>query len=340
MKVEILTQSKLGPSLRPRRPYITSTITALALTLSLCAPTQANTDYPDKPVNVIMPWTDGYPANSARIYADELSNRYKQTFVVQTKPGGGGEVAAKNVISATPNGYTLLVTGSSITIRGVTDESNADGERDLQAIAQLTTSPYVIVSPAGRFDSFETFIKAAKAAPGKLNFASAGVGTGMHYLGELINVHADVDMIHIPYKSGSWQLQAALAGDVDIAIISLVTALPQIKAGKLDALAVSSLERSQVAVEIPTLKESGLTEIPAIGAWIAMFGPKNMEPEIIQTLSDQIAQIASDPEVIKQVNGWGAEIPDTSTAYLEEVIRTEKASWSQLISEQNLPTGS
>jgi len=298
------------------------------------------TAYPDKPVNVAMPWSDGFPANSARIYADELSSILGQTFVVQPRTGAGGEVAAKHVIQAAPDGYTLLVTGSSITIRGVTSEDNADGERDLEPIAQLTTSPYVIVSPAGRFDSFDALLEAARASKGDLNFASAGVGTGMHYLGELINVNAGVDMVHVPYASGSRQLQAVLAGDVDIAILSLVTALPQIRAGKLDALAVSSTERSKVAPEIPTLVDLGLTEIPSIGAWIAMFGPKGMDPAAIKVLSEKINSIAADPKIVERVNSWGAEIPDTNTSYLEQVIRTEKASWSKLITEQNLPTGS
>lgn len=296
--------------------------------------------FPDKPVNVMMPWADGFPANSARLYADELGHAYGQPFVVQPRPGAGGEVAAKHVMSATADGYTLLVTGSSITIRGATNEKNADGERDLQPIAQITTSPYVLVAPSGRFESFASFIKAAKASPGKLNFASAGIGTGMHYLGEMINVSAGVKTVHIPYPTGSRQLQAVLAGDVDIAIISLVTALPQIRAGKLDALAVSSTERSKVASEIPTLVESGLKDIPSVGAWIAIFGPKGMDPAIVDDLSRKIAAIAKDSETIERVNSWGAEIPDTSTSHLKNVIRKEKSFWKKLVEEQNLPVGS
>lgn len=313
--------------------------TMAVLALGAYSPASAAA-FPDKPVNVVMPWSDGFPANSARIYADGLTNLYGQTFVVQPRPGAGGEVAAKSVVSAKPDGYSLLVTGSSITIRGVASKDNADGERDLQPIAQLTTSPYVIVAPAGRFESIKTLIQTAKASSEQMDFASAGIGTGMHYLGELINVNAGIKMVHIPYASGSRQLQAVLAGDVDIAIISLVTALPQIKAGKLDALAVSSTERSKAMPEIPTLVESGLTEIPSIGAWIAMFGPKGMDPNVIESLSSKIKQIAADPKIAERVHSWGAEIPDTSTSHLEKVIRNEKASWAKLIEEQNLPTGS
>lgn len=296
--------------------------------------------YPDNPVNVIMPWGDGFPANSARLYAEELAKRYKQPFVVQSKPGAGGEVAAKQVIGVAPDGLTLLVTGSSITIRAASDKNNADGERDLQPIAQLTTTPYVIVAKAGTYGSFAKLLQKAKATPGSLNFASAGVGTGMHYLGELININAGIDMVHVPYSSGSRQLQAVLAGDVEVAIISLVTALPQIKAGALEALAVSSTTRSKVAPEVPTLVESGLKKIPSIGAWIAMFGPKGMQPAVVKSLSDSISAIANDPAVVERVHAWGAEIPDTSVSYLQDVVRTEQESWARLIKEQNLPTAS
>ena len=305
---------------------------ALITVMTYC---QAQT-YPTKPVKIIMPWGDGFPANSARLYAKELADRYKQAFVVDVKAGAGGEIAAKQVIPAPPDGYTLLVTGSSITIRAATDEKNADGERDLQPIAQITTTPYVIVAKSGQFGHFKQLLSAAQAAPGKVNYASAGVGTGMHYLGELINANANVHMVHVPYNSGSRQLQAVLGGEVDIAIISLVTAWPQIKSGTLEALAVSSAGRSRVANSIPTLAELGLKEIPSMGAWIAIFGPKQMDPGLVRNLSEKISAIANDPQVIETVTSWGAELPDTRVSALEEVIRTEKRSWTKLINEKGL----
>lgn len=326
------------PSIRSKAVRF-ACVAAVAGVVGWLSPAQAQ-NYPRAPVGVIMPWGDGFPANSARIYAEELAKRYNQPFVVQSKPGAGGEVAAKQVMGSASDGSVLLVTGSSITIRAVSDEKNADGERDLQPIAQLTTTPYVIVAKSGTFGNFANFLAKAKAEPGKIDFASAGVGTGMHYLGELINSSADVNMVHIPYSSGSRQLQAVLAGDVDVAIISLVTALPQIKAGNLEALAVSSTKRSSVAPNVPTLVESGLKGIPSIGAWIAMFAPKGTDPAIVQSLSTQIAAIAKDPAVAERVASWGAEIPDTSVSHLEQVIRDEKSSWAKLIKEKNLPTAS
>jgi len=336
--VKQISPGFIGKKMRKNIIHLAVSMAATAL-LAATVPAHAQ-DYPSNPVNVIMPWGDGFPANSARLYGEELAKRYKQPFVVHSKPGAGGEVAAKQVIAVAPDGYTLLVTGSSITIRAVSDDSNADGERDLQPIAQLTTTPYVIVAKAGKYGSFARFLEVAKAQPGTINFASAGVGTGMHYLGELINSNAGINMVHVPYSSGSRQLQAVLAGDVEVAIISLVTALPQIKAGTLEALAVSSTARSKVAADVPTLVELGLKDIPSIGAWIAMFGPKELDAAVVKSLSEHISQIANDPSVVERVSSWGAEIPNTSVSYLKEVIRTEKASWSKLIKEKNLPTAS
>ncbi len=295
--------------------------------------------YPDKPVKVMMPWADGFPANATRLYGKELSERYKQPVVVDVRAGAGGELAAKQVIPVAPDGYMLLSTGSSITIRSVTDEKNADAERDLTPIAQLVTTPYVIVAKAGTYRSFKGFLDAARARPGTINFASAGVGTGMHYLGELLNVNAGIHIVHVPYGTGSRQLQGVLAGDVQVAIISLVTALPQINAGQLEALAVSSHKRSRVAPNVPTLMEAGVKDVPDIGAWIALFGPKNLDPAVVRSLSDKIAAIAAEPAVIETVASWGADIPDTRAVHLEQVIRAEKATWSRLMKEKNLTEG-
>ena len=316
--------------------YLYEFFTAIASTL--VATTIYAQPYPTKPVKVFTPWSDGFPANSARLYAKELSDRYKQPFIVDAKPGAGGEVAAKQVISAPADGYTLLITGSSITIRAATDEKNADGERDLQPIAQITTTPYVIVAKSGKYINFKNLLSVVRANPGTVNFASAGVGTGMHYLGELINSNAGVQMVHIPYSTGSKQLQAVMAGDVDIAIISLVTALPQIKSGALEALAVSSVKRSRVAPTIPTLSELGLQDIPSMGAWIAIFGPKGMDPNIVRSLSDKITAISNDPAVIETVTSWGAEIPDARVSALQDVLQSEKRSWVKLIKEKNFGT--
>jgi tripartite-type tricarboxylate transporter receptor subunit TctC len=292
--------------------------------------------YPDKPVKLLMPWPDGFPANATRLYAKELAERFKQPMVVDVRPGAGGELAAKQVIQATPDGYTLLSTGSSITIRAVTDRNNADAERDLKPIAQLVTTPYVIVAKTGKYGSFKGFLDAARANPGSVNFASAGVGTGMHYLGELLNVNSGIQIVHVPYNTGGRQLQAVLAGDVQVAIISLVTALPQINAGQLEALAVSSHKRSRVAPNVPTLREAGVKDVPDIGAWIALFGPKNMDPVAAKSLSEKIALIAADPAVAQTVASWGADIPDTRSSYLEDIVRAEKTTWTRLMKEKNL----
>ncbi len=313
---------------------IFTAVAAIAL-VALGAASHAQ-EYPARQVRVLLPWLDGFPANSARLYTEELSKRYQRTFVGEVKSGAGGEVAGRQAAQSVADGYTLLATGSSITTRAAIDEKNVDGERDLQPIAQLTTTPYVLVANVGSFGSFENFLAKARAEPGKINFASAGVGTGMHFLGELLNANAGIDITHIPYPTGSRQLQAVFAGDVDIAIISLVTALPHIRAGKLEALVLSTSERSKVAPQIPTLWEFGFKSIPSMSAWIALFGPKNLDPAALASLSEKISEIANDPAVIQTVQSWGAELPDTRTEALRALVRSEKAAWVALIKERGL----
>lgn len=322
----------------PRHSIAMSLIRLAALGLGLAAwtaPTRAE-GYPDHPIRIILPWADGFPANAPRLYAQEISKRLGQPIVLEIRPGAGGEIAARQVRAAAPDGYTLLATGTSITTSWASHPGNVDPEQDLRAIGQLVTTPYVIVARQGHFGSLARLLDAARRTPGKLNYASPGIGSGMHFLGELIKSNAHVDMVHVPYATGSQQLQAVLAGDVDIAIISLVTALPQIKAGKLEALAVSTTTRSKVAPEIPTLAESGVPGIPNIASWIALFGPSAMPAPLRDRLAAEIAAVAAQGNVGATVADWGAELPDTSAAFLARSVSVEKKVWFQLAKEKNL----
>lgn len=331
---ELSNKEKFLMKFNAKRSFLVNTFAAsmLAMGISNCMAANSQTSaYPESPVKVLVPWADGFPANSARLFSEELSKRLGQPVVVDVRAGAGGEVAARQLIGAPSDGYTLLATGSSITIRSVLDEKNVDGLRDLQPIGQVTTTPYVIVARKGRFGSFDNLLKEAKANPGKFNYASAGVGTGMHYLGELINDKAAIEIVHVPYATGSRQLLAVNAGDVELAVISLVTALPHIKSGALEALAVSTTARSQALPNVPTLVEKGLKDIPNLGAWIAFFGPKNIPQDVLKRLSNQIQAISKDPNVQATVASWGADLPDSSIASLDRTIKAEKASWKTVI---------
>lgn len=305
--------------------------------VALCSSVYA-ADYPGRTVSMLMPWSGGYPYNSARLYSEGLSDLYGESFVVVVTPGAGGEIAARKVI-ASDNPHTLLVTGSSVGIRAVSHEYNVNPLVDLQPIAQLTTSPYVIVAKAGRFDSIQQMINVAKKGTSdNLFYASAGVGTGMHYLGELMNAGLGIDMEHVPYESGSKEMHAVLSGNVDVAILSQTSALPQVKAGTLDVLAVSAAKRSPQLPDTPTLNEMpGLENLPPIGAWIGLFGPADMDEDVVQALSERIQAIAQEPGSIKTVRMWGADIPDASVKYFRALIQREMKLWKDVIEEYDLP---
>lgn len=313
--------------------YAWAALASFALWLPHSAFSQS---YPTRPIKVVMAWADGFPANSTRLFAKELSERLKQPVVVEVQQGAGGEVAARHVKNAPGDGYTLLATGTSVTTSWALRPNSVDPEKELRPIAQLVATPYVIVARAGAYQDFDRFLEMARNSEKKLNYASPGVGSGMHFLGEMIKTATGVDMVHIPYTSGARQLQALIAGDVDVAIISLVTALPQIKSGKLDALAISTATRSQELPSVPTLQEKKLGGVPAISSWIALFGPAGLPGDVLDTLSAQIAAAAGAQDVRKLVSSWGAEVPDTRRENLEQVVRSEKALWSRLAKEQKI----
>lgn len=293
-------------------------------------------DFPSRPVTVVMPWGDGFPANVTRLYAQALAKRLGQPVVVETRPGAGGEIAARLVSSATNDGYTLLATGTSIAIRPVLEAKSVDPLSDLQPLALLATTPYVIVAKAGRFRDFGQFLRSARGAPGKLNYASAGVSTGMHLVGELINTNAGIDLVHVPYASGSRQLQALRSGDVDVAVISLVTALPHITSGSLDALVVSTAHRSASLPNTPTLAESGVRGIPPAGAWISLFAPRNLPPAVAKRLGADIQASARDSQVSGALTTWGAEVGDVSPEHLVNVIKSESSAWRRVVQGKNI----
>ncbi|WP_420991712.1 tripartite tricarboxylate transporter substrate-binding protein [Cupriavidus sp. 30B13] len=310
---------------------------AAAAAIVWAAPSIA-ADYPEKPIRILMPWGDGFPANSPHLYGQELAKRLKQPVVLEVRAGAGGEIAARQVRGAPRDGYTLLATGTSITTSWASHPGNVDPENELQPVGQIVMTPYVIVARSGRFNSFRNFLAAARAAPGTLNYASPGIGTGMHFLGELIKTNSGIDMVHVPYATGARQLQAVLGGDVDIAIISLVTALPQIRSGRLEALAVSTTARSKVMAEVPTLAESGVPGMPNIASWIALFAPRGVPPAVLARLSEHIAAVSNEPAVRDTVAQWGAEIPDTSSGQLGRTVRAEKAVWARLAKEKHITT--
>lgn len=321
-----------------RLSYLLSSLISSLITLALSLASVAvhAQTYPDKPIRILMPWGDGFPANAPHLYSQELSKRLGQPVVLEVKSGAGGEIAARQVRGAPKDGYTLLATGTSITTSWASRAGNVDPEGELQPVGQIAATPYVIVAQAGRFGTFAKFLGTARERPGKLNYASPGIGTGMHFLGELIKQNGNVDVVHVPYATGARQLQAVLAGDVDIAIISLVTALPQIRSGKLEALAVSTTARSKAVPEVPTLGEAGVPGLPNIASWIALFAPKGVPADVLARLSAQIQAVSVEPAVRDTVAQWGAEVPDTSSAQLARTVQIEKKTWSRLTADGRL----
>jgi tripartite-type tricarboxylate transporter receptor subunit TctC len=264
------------------------------------SPSFAGEDYPARPVQIVV----GYPAGgstdiAARLLAEKLGKDLGQNFVVDNKAGASGQIAAASIARAEPSGYSLFMTASpEMTIAvAVGTKLPYNPLKDFQPISLIVRAPHVlVVNPSVPVKSVKELIALARAKPGKLNYASFGVGTSNHLGGELFKMMADVDMTHVPYKGGAPAITDLLGGRVDMMFESLAPLLPHVKSGKLRGLAIATAERSPLAPEIPTFAESGLDGFSA-GTWFGLVAPAGTPRPIVDKLAKAVRQILATSEV-------------------------------------------
>jgi tripartite-type tricarboxylate transporter receptor subunit TctC len=294
-----------------RRRRALALCAALAASLALGSGTSAFAQapaYPAKPVRVVVAFTAGGTTDIlARAVAQQLSERLKQPFVIDNKPGGGGNIGTESVVRATPDGYTLIVNsvGPMAVNQTLYKTLSYDPLKDLMPVVQIADVPNVLVVPASLpVKTFEEFLAYAKANPGKLSYGSTGIGTSSHLSSYMLSQRIGVETVHIPYK-GATALTDLLAGRLQFMFATIPSAIPQIRAGKLRALAVSSAGPSRSLPGVPTVAEKGFPGFAA-GSWFGFFAPKGTpEPviallnktvnEILPTLEDQMVREGADP---------------------------------------------
>src|SRR5258707_8232257 len=258
----------------------------MAAAVALAASAAHAQTYPTKPVHVIVPFTPGSATDVvARTVAQALSTRMGQVFVVENRPGAGGTIGANLVAKAAPDGYTLLVHSSAHTIApSLHANLGYDPARDFAAVAPLGVTPFVLVAPPARgYGTIRDLVSAAKAKPGAFNFASPGVGTASHLSAERFRFSAGVEAVHVPFKGGAEAMANVIAGRIDFFFMALGAALPNIRDGKLSALAVNGAGRSTALPDVPTTSEAGFAtaEYPT---WFALFLPAGASREIVDKL--------------------------------------------------------
>jgi len=290
---------------------------AVAALLAVAGGAQAQ-EWPQRPVRIVVPFAAGSsPDILARIVNDKLSARIGQPLIVDNKPGAGGNTGTDQVSKASPDGYTFLLSVNAPLVYNTILYKNLpyDPFKDLVPVSLAATTPNVcVVSNSMNVDSVKGWLAAMKQNPGKYNFASTGNGSISHLGVELIKLKTQSFAVHIPYASSGQAVTAIIQGDVQYACLPPVTVMPQAKAGRLKALAVTSAERSALLPDLPTLRESGLPDIQAV-PWFAYMAPKGTSPEIVQRVSREIAAVLKDPETQKRLH----------TAYFDGVGSTPEA---------------
>lgn len=301
---------------------------AAVVALSLTAVLASAQDYPSKPIRFIVPLTAGSGADIAgRIVARHLSEAWKQPVIVENRPGAGGQIGTQAVVKAEADGYTLLVQSASHAANSAIYKTLPyDPLKDLMDVAILGITPYVMVTAkGGDYPTVKTLIDAARAKPGGIPFASAGIGSSTHLAAEYFAQVAGVKMLHIPYKGSPEAIQDSMAGRTSFYMAPINTVVGQMKEGKLAALGVSTRRRADVLPDVPTLAEQGLGDFD-ITLWFGIWAPAGTPAAIVNKLNAQVSAILQIPEVREQFAKLGITPapmkPDEFARFVREQIST------------------
>jgi tripartite-type tricarboxylate transporter receptor subunit TctC len=307
-----------------------------AATLLPAAPAvlKAQGAYPNRPVKMIVGQAAGSSSDiTARLIADFLSKHLGQQFVVETRPGAGGNIATEAVTRAPGDGYTLLLVNAQNTINHALqgDKLSFNFLQDIVPVAWIDRVPLVMeVNPSFPAKTVPEFIAYAKANPGKVNMASAGIGGPQHLAGELFKSLAGVEMTHVPYRGSTPAVTDLVAGQVQVMFDVTPTAVPQIKAGKLRALAVTTKERLPVLPDVPPVGD--FVKGYEASAWIGVGAPKGTPAEVIATLNKQVNAAIADPTIKQRLADLGAEVvPPNTPQQLAKHIADDAAKWTKVI---------
>lgn len=289
--------------------------------------------YPSRPIRVLL----GFPPGGGgeiqlRLIGQKLTERWGQPVIIDNRPGAGSNIAAGELVKAAPDGYTLLYMPAALVVNPwLYPKVPYDLARDFTPVTLLTTFPLVlVVRPGLPVRDVAELVALARARPGVLNYASFGNASPAHLAGETFKRQAGIDAVHIPYKGGGPAQAALLAGEVDFMFDTAVSAIPNIKAGRTRALAVSTRDRSPLLPQIPSMGESGFKAFDLYG-WAGLVGPAGMPPEIVARLQREIAQILGAPDVAERLAALGAEPRAMTPDEFRQFIAAEAAKWRRAV---------
>jgi tripartite-type tricarboxylate transporter receptor subunit TctC len=305
----------------------------LAAVLALAASGAMAQAYPSKPVRLVVGFAPGGAADTvARALSEPLGRILGQPIIVENRPGAGSSIAAENVAKSAPDGYSVLIASpSSISVNPAINPKLNYKPAELAPVTKVSSSPLlIVVNPATGITSVKDLVAAAKKEPGKLNYATSGVGSAPHFGAAHFSQVAGVQMVHVPFKGGSPAITSVVAGDTQLSFATPPSVLGMVKAGRLKALAVTSRERSQLMPEIPGMAEAGLPDF-AMAFWYGLFVPTGTPADIVKKLYAATIEAAQKPEFKAALAREGTEVSlSASTEEFAAFLVEDAKFWTKL----------
>ena len=304
---------------------------ALVLSVLFCGGLAGAQSYPNRPIKAVVPYAaGGFSDQASRIIAEAMSRNLGQNIVIENKAGGGGRIGSEAISRATPDGYQLLLTTNGThTYMAVVEKSlSYDPVTDFTPISLVGKyGLLMVVNPAVPAKTLPEFLAYAREGKAQINYATSGMGSGLHFAGELFNAMGKVNMTHVPYKGSGPGMQDVLAGVCQVIFDG--AAKPQIDAGKVRLLGTTSAVRDPRYPDVPTLSEGGLTGYD-LTYWVGLFGPKGLPPEIQARLNASVKTALADPDVKRKLNAMGMTLVGSTPEQMVQEIRSETVKLRQI----------
>ena len=310
---------------------------AVVLLSAACSSALAQA-WPDKPVHVIVPFPAGGSADTlARLIGQDLQDKLGQPFIVENRTGAGGNIGTEAVARAQPDGYTLLLTPSSIAIApALYLRPGYDPVKDFSPVTLVGNIPMVVVvHPAMPVKTLAELIALAKSKPGQINYASAGFGTTNHLAVELFKVQTGIDMVHVPYRGNPLAMVDVIAGQVPVFFDFVLTGRPHVQSGAVRALATTGASRSQVLPEVPTVREAGVPDFEA-STWFGIYAPTGTPKAIVDKLNTAVSAALASPTIRDRLITLGVEPMQGGPAPLEALTKSDLAKWGPVIQKAGI----
>jgi tripartite-type tricarboxylate transporter receptor subunit TctC len=294
----------------------------------------AQAAYPSKPVHIVVPFPPGGSTDLlARRLGEKLSVAWGQPVIVDNRAGAGGTVGADYVAKSAPDGYTLLmgVTGSNAISGALYPKLPYDVVKDFAPVSLVVSSPLVLVSrPGFEAKTVKELVAMSKAKPGSVSFGSPGNGTSMHLTGEMFKLAAHVSMLHIPYRGSAGALTDLMGGQIDTMFGDFLVVWPQIRSGKLAAIAVTSSQRHKMLPDVPTIAESGYPGFEAL-SWQGLFAPAATPPAIVAQLNREVNKALTSPEIQEYFSASGFTLGGSSAPEFKAFVEAEAGKWGRIV---------